>query len=94
MILSSTIIYKGDLAEFTEESVVMPSSANDSSLCMKAHESSYSGCLGPDAPSSFRASVLSHDMDKLIDRVDETLGGSSSQLSECDFATLLHQVWV
>ena len=48
----------------------------------------YTGCLGKDAPSSMRESVVAHDMDKLLQRLTPL---DSSQLHESDFVTLLHQ---
>lgn len=48
----------------------------------------YAGCLGPDAPQSLRVSVMVHDLSKLLDRLDPE---DTSQLTESDFVTLLHQ---
>ena len=46
------------------------------------------GCLGRDAPTSMRESVITHDLEKLFDRLKPN---DSSQLHESDFITLLHQ---
>ena len=48
----------------------------------------YAGCLGSDAPSSLRISVMVHDVNKLLDRLEPD---DTSQLTESDFVTLLHQ---
>lgn len=48
----------------------------------------YAGCLGPDAPEAMRESVIAHDLGKLLERLE---GEDSSQLTENDFVTLLHQ---
>lgn len=48
----------------------------------------YTGCLGKDAPTSMRDSVIAHDMDKLLHRLTPH---DCSQLQESDFITLLHQ---
>jgi pentatricopeptide repeat protein len=48
----------------------------------------YAGCLGPDAPEALRISVMVHDLNKLLERLDPE---DTSQLTESDFVTLLHQ---
>lgn len=70
-------------------------------------KTSYAGCLGPDAPSTMRVSVVQHDLIKLVERVTIPSGNvstltstsyhtsASSDFSSCvtesDFVTLLHQ---
>ena len=48
----------------------------------------YTGCLGPEAPLSMRDSVMTHDMQKLLERLHSP---TASSLHESDFVTLLHQ---
>jgi pentatricopeptide repeat protein len=49
----------------------------------------YVPCLGPGADESLRQSVITHDLDKLLERLTSPSYGVS--LSEGDFATLIHQ---
>lgn len=49
----------------------------------------YPGCLGPDASPNLRKSVMTHDLLKLVDRVND--GSINPTLVENDFTTLIHQ---
>jgi hypothetical protein len=80
-------------------STIQPSSGPKSSS--QGGVPSYAGCLGPEASESLRNTVMIHDTEKLLDRVNVTceadVGGSEasttgySKLSESDFVTLVHQ---
>ena len=69
------------------------STSSSSSSPHNAPRTLYNGCLGADASPQMRQSVMMHDLMRLVDRIDPLLHGDVRNLSEQDFATLIHQVF-